>query len=237
MEFQKIKINVPLWGLFLAFLISLIAISALAFWKGDDPKFIALIGGLLSGLLVFSLQFLLQIIALHRLDRFEQMGVIDLLNSRHDKEYYRPIVRGAKNEVKVMGASCTRFISDFMDTKSSDRALIDALRENDTLTVQILIPTTSRMIGTDPQRWEAEKAKIARVVREFNGRVEVRRFDDVVRHSFVLADNDLVAGPILPGDDSRNTPAVHVRTDTALGQKYRRYFERVWKGSDVESFA
>ncbi len=62
----------------------------------------------------------------------------------------------------------------------------------------------------------------------FGDRVELRRFDDAARHSLVIADNDLVAGPVFDDDKSRHAPAVHVGIETVFGQKYYSHFETVW---------
>jgi hypothetical protein len=176
----------------------------------------------------------MQIFPLMKLDKYERMGIKDLLDNRHDKQYYKPIVRSAKKTIKVMGASCSRFVSDFMDPESDDSAVIDALRSHRRLEVKLLIPDDEHMEGQNRARWRAEAPKLAAVFQEFEGRVEVRRFSEDARQSMVLADEHLIVGPIFPGDDSRNTPAVHVSADKTFSEKCIRYFDRVWGEANVE---
>ena len=52
-------------------------------------------------------------------------------------------------------------------------------------------------------------------------------------HSFVVADDDLVAGPVFDDDNSRHAPAVHVATGTPFGQKYSTYFGSLWDCAQV----
>jgi hypothetical protein len=44
-----------------------------------------------------------------------------------------------------MGASCTRFVEDFLDSQNEDHVLIDALQRNKKLRVQLLIPDDSHL--------------------------------------------------------------------------------------------
>lgn len=157
------------------------------------------------------------------------MGIRAILRNRHDKNYYRTIVKDSRNTVKVMGASCTRFVEDFLDDKSDDRVLVDALRANRSLQVQLLIPQDQYMGEGALARAQGLDRFLAPLRQEFGDRVELRRFADKAGHSFVIADDELIAGPVFEGDKSKYAPAVHVAMSTDFARKYSEHFDDVWQ--------
>jgi hypothetical protein len=233
MSFETEKIAVPLWVLMVLGLLLVTAVMGVwYFWLDDQSvKMIGLVGGIVSGLAVFLLTFAVTIRPLQQLDRYHRMGIRAVLRNRHDKEYYRKVVAKAKKDVRVMGASCTRFVEDFLDIKSDDKVLVDALRINPTLRVQLLTPQERHMVpGTKARLPELGKLLDA-LAGEFGNRVEMRHFAWRAAHSFVIVDDDLVAGPIFEGDKSKHAPAVHVSMSTAFARKYSEHFNEVWEAS------
>ncbi len=235
MNFETGKIRVPLW---LIFTIGLSAVTAIiGYWyyeiNAANSKALGLVGGLLTGLIVYLATFVTLLRPINELDRFHRMGIKALLANRHDKEYYRSLVTGSKTRVDVLGASCRRFVLDFLDQGSDDAVLIEALNKNPNLKVRLLIPTEAHMGQEARSGTAATLGRITDLRQRFDGRVELRRFDDQARHSFVFADNDLVAGPVFDDDKSRHAPAVHVSAGTAFGQKYSAYFESLWEKAQI----
>jgi hypothetical protein len=235
MNFEIGKVRTPLW------LILTIAISAatagVGYWyykvNTASIKELGLAGGILTGLLVYLATFLTLLRPIIELDRFHRMGIKALLANRHDKDYYRKLVKNSKFKVDVLGASCSRFVRDFLDPDDDDAVLIDALNKNRSLRVRLLIPTDRHMGDEARSATAATLKRMAVLQQRFSGRVELRRFDDVARHSFVVADDDLVAGPVFDDDKSRHAPAVHVVTGTMFGQKYSAYFESIWEHAEI----
>jgi hypothetical protein len=156
-----------------------------------------------------------------------------MLRNRHDKEYYRTIVANAKKDVRVMGASCTRFMEDFLDVRSDDKVLVDALRMNPTLTVRLLTPQKQYMTEAANARSQEVGRLLTALTNEFDKRIELRRFGHKPAHSFVIVDNDLVAGPIFESDKSKYTPAVHVAMSTDFARKYSEHFDEIWQASGI----
>jgi hypothetical protein len=233
MSFETEKIAVPLWFVMVLVLLAVTAAMGVwYFWLNDQSvKMVGLVGGIVSGLVVFLLTFAMTIRPLQQLDRYHRMGIRAVLRNRHDKEYYRKVVAKAKKDVRVMGASCTRFIEDFLDVKSDDKVLVNALRNNPALTVQLLTPQERyKAAGTKARSPELGKLLDA-LTREFGNRIEMRHFAWWAAHSFVIVDDDLVAGPIFEGDKSKYAPAVHVSMSTAFARKYSEHFDEVWKAS------
>ncbi|RWN32642.1 hypothetical protein [Mesorhizobium sp.] len=235
--FELDKIRVPLW------LILTVAIAAVALGLGywyyrldpSNAKLIGFIGGIVTGLIVYLATFLTLLRPIQELDRFRRMGVKALLANRHDQNYYRRLVVKSTRRVDVMGASCSRFVQDFLDTESDDRVLVDALIKYSQLKVRLLIPDEEHMGDDAKNRLRGMLPKVAALQKQFSGRVELRRFADHAHHSFVLVDSDLVAGPIFEGDKSRYAPAIHVAAETVFGRKYDDHFEAVWNSCSANA--
>lgn len=235
MNFGLNRIPVPLWLIYAGAIV--VVIAGLGYWyeriEPTNSKGLTLIGGIFTGLVVYLATFLTILRPFRELDRFRRMGIKALLPNRHDQAYYRELVVTSRLRVNVMGASCSRFVRDFLDLNSDDKVLIDALTRNSHLKVRLLIPTDTFMSEDERGSTSRTLAQIAAVRERFGGRVQLRRFNDKARHSFVIVDNDLVAGPIFENDMSRHAPAVHVATETVFGEKYYAHFEAVWNSVDA----
>ncbi|MER8592816.1 hypothetical protein NKH33_14550 [Mesorhizobium sp. M1182] len=237
MNLETGKLAVPQWLVLILTMLALV-IAAGVFYYYLDPsnvKLVGLAGGIVTGLIVFILTFVTSIRPLQKLDRYEKMGVRGVLANRHDKVYYADLVGGAEKIVRVMGASCTRFVDDFLDMRNEDKVLVDALRKHRRLNVQLLVPEQRHMAGDAKTRTHALDKKLDELRTEFGDRVALRRFPHRAQHSFVIADDDLIAGPIFEGDLSKYAPAVHVVMSTRFAQKYDEHFEGVWKSCAPKS--
>lgn len=230
MDIVTEKWILPKWLAFLIIFCFLTGLLSVWYYKvdGADVKLVGLIGGLVSGLLVFILTFITTINPLQKLDKFEKMGIRAVLANRHDKAYYQKIVVGSRKVVRVMGASCTRFVDDFLDRESDDKVLIDAMRAHQKLVIQLLIPNDAFMEAESKARVPGMLRKLVKLKAEFGDRVELRRFDERAQHSFVIVDNELIAGPIFESDKSKHGPAVHVAMTTHFAQKYSQHFDDIW---------
>ena len=131
-----------------------------------------------------------------------------------------------------MGSSCTRFISDFLDPDTDDHVLIERLRLFPEMRVQILVPQSRRMDAATKRKLGDLGSKIEKLKAEFKDRFEMREFSYEARHSFVITDTELIAGPIFEGTESKNSPAVHVSASTPFAEKYIKHFDTVWDRSD-----
>lgn len=232
MNLENGRISVPQWLVFLLVMLVIIASGGIYYFYFLDPenlKLVGLVGGIVTGLIVFILTFVTSIRPLQKLDRYEKMGIRGVLANRHDKTYYAELVGSAEKTVRVMGASCTRFVDDFLDMRNEDKILVDALRKHRRLNVQLLIPELQYMAEEATVRVPALEKKLTDLRAEFSNRVELRRFPNRAQHSFVIADDDLVAGPVFEGDLSKYAPAVHVSMSTKFAQKYDEHFETVWR--------
>ncbi|MGO6705274.1 hypothetical protein [Rhizobium leguminosarum] len=229
--FEKFKAPIPVWLLLVFVVVVLCGMTGAWLYWIDDAKWGGVIAGLFTGFVLFLFGLITQVFVFRKLDKYEQMGVKNLFQNRHEKELYRPIVKEARERVLVTGASATRFIGDFLDQESEDRTLVDALRTRRKLVVKILVPDDANMGADAKSRWLSRQKKVESLKEEFGDRFEIRRFSRDARHSFVVVDNDFVGGPVFEGDESQYAPAIHVDARTAYGRKHIEYFDRLWNSS------
>jgi hypothetical protein len=231
MQLDLVKLKIPVWGMIILFSILILGIFGAWYLLLDEhsTKMLGFVGGVVSGLVVFLFTYATVIGPTIQLDRYKRMGIVDVLSNRHDKEYYKKLVSKSRTVVRVMGASCTRFVEDFLDPDADDKVLFDALLRYGSLKVELLVPTEKHLAPNAKARTAGLSAKLDQLEKSFPGRVLLKRFDDKAHHSFVIVDDELVAGPIFEGDMSRHAPAVHVKMTTTFGMKYSNYFDDVWK--------
>ena len=159
------------------------------------------------------------------------MRVKTVLPNHLDRKYYGELLAGAQKRVQVMGTSCSHFIEDFLNPKSDNKVLVDALAKNPKLCVQLMVPTEENMGWEAKQRFELVRDSLALLRQEFgeDGRFEIRRFEHAASHSMVIVDDDLVAGPVFEGDTGPYAPAIHIDATTQFGTKYLAYFRSQWE--------
>ncbi len=237
MSVETDKVRVPLWMIIVLGIALVSAVLLYLYCEVDatNLKAIGFVGGILTGLIVYLATFITLLRPLQEYDKYRRMGVKGLLANRHDQNYYRHLVVRAEHRVDVMGASCTRFVQDFLDVESEDKVLVDALNRHNDLRVRLMIPDDDNMSGEAQGRVRSMLDKIEAVRKRFGDRVELRRFAAHAHHSFVVVDDDVVAGTIFFEDKSRYAPAVHVSAETMFGQKHCRHFEETWTAARAAS--
>lgn len=217
--------------------IAIILILLVGFWlyfETENEKWVMLIGSTISGLIVVLVTVCLSYYEFKKIERFRQMGVKDMLPERTDKKYYEEILRDAKTHVQVMGTSCTRFLDDFGNQSRQEHVLVEAMDNNTTLKLQILVPDEKHMDEESKQKFNTPSMThiINNLKNKYPERFKIKRFNFSPSHSLVRADHELIVGPIFPKVDSRHTPAIHLKTSSEYAKKYIQYYEDVWTDSD-----
>jgi len=230
-SFEQLTARVSWWMILVAICVIFTVVSWFWLSNTDDPRMMGIVSGLFSGLVLYVFGLITQVTVFNKLEQYRAMGVEALLENRHDKTYYGPLLSGARDTVKVMGASATRFIDDFMDADADNHVLLDRLHANKRLHVQLLVPTDDFMSPDAKNRYDAKLAQIDQLKAKFQGRFAIKRFSHEARHSFVMVDGAFVGGPVFDGDKSRHAPAVHVIADKPFATKYRDYFNESWDKS------
>ena len=207
-------------------LLSIVIFTALFFWV-DDDKISAFLGGMSGGLVGVTISFLFSMYEYANMDRYRALGVRNILSDRRDTSYYENIVKDAKEIVQVMGTSCIRFIEDFADPASDEHVLLDAMSNHDNLKITILVPKEENMDGKSKSNFETGKEKIYQLQNRFQDRVFLKRYNFEPRHSLVRVDSNLIVGPVFQEVESKNSPAIHLTTNSAYAKKYLDYVKWV----------
>lgn len=198
------------------------------FLDNDGPVWV-FASGVASGLVVTLAQFFLSWADAKAIDRFRAMGVENVLSNRDEETYYGKLIQSARSQVDVLGSTAARLMQDFADggsPKPEKRALIEALKKG--VEVRILVADPSHL----DDREQTFKYPVARKL--FNdiaaqySNFEVRYYDATPLASFVRTDHELVVGPLLPGVESKHTPALHVFNHSPYASSYLNYFEKMW---------
>lgn len=230
---KKLSISMP-WAIVVVSCLLLIAfgtISILMTDKGllanEGPLWV-FASGVVSGLVVTLAQFCLSWADAKAIDRFRRMGVENVLTTRDEEAYYCKLIQTARSQVDVLGLTATRLMEDFADSnspKAEKRALIEALKNG--VPVRILVAAPAQLDAGDQYKYPLTRKRFETIANIYPN-FEVRYFDATPIASFVRADHELVVGPLLPGVESKHTPALHVYNHGPYAASYLRYFEDAW---------
>jgi hypothetical protein len=210
----------------------LVAMSILmtdkSFLENDGPVWV-FASGVASGLIVTLAQFFLSWADAKAIDRFRAMGVENVLSNRDEEAYYGKLIWSARTQVDVIGSTATRLMQDFADVESprpEKQALIEALRKG--VGVRILVAAPARLDVRERTYKYPVARKLFETIAAKYSNFEVRYFDATPIAAFVRVDHELVVGPLLPGVESKHTPALHVYNHSPYAASYLNYFEKTW---------
>jgi hypothetical protein len=185
--------------------------------------------GLVPGLVVALMQFILSWGEFQQISKFSAMNIKGILDSRDQEVYYRELINNATFQIDVLGVTAQRLMNDFADstaTRLERKVLIAALARG--VKVRILLPDEKYLTVKDKN----EKYPIAlRIFNELHPKFsnfEVHYFSHDPIASIFRVDNEILLGQIFNDAESRNTPTIHTSVESPLAQSYVRYFEKEW---------
>lgn len=230
---KKLSISTP-WAIVTVTVLLLAAFGAISILMTDKgilanegPVWV-FASGVVSGLVVTLAQFCLSWADAKAIDRFRRMGVENVLTTRDEEVYYGKLIQSARSQLDVLGSTATRLMQDFADPnspKAEKRALIEALKNG--VPVRILVAVPARLDNGDQYKYSLNRNRFEDIAGKYPN-FKVRYFDATPIASFVRADHELVVGPLLPGVESRHTPAMHVYNHSPYAASYLNYFENTW---------
>lgn len=233
---RKLSISMP-WAIVIVAILLLLVFGAISVLMTDksilakEGPLWVFASGVVSGLVVTLAQFCLSWADAKAIDRFRQMGVENVLTTRDEEAYYGKLIKTARSQVDVLGSTATRLMQDFADPNSpkvEKRALIEALERG--VLVRILVVDPARLDASDQYKYPLNRKRFGDIAGLYPN-FEVRYFDATPIASFVRADHELVVGPLLPGVESKHTPALHVYNHSAYAASYLHYFAETWKSA------
>jgi hypothetical protein len=197
----------------------------------QGEKWSVIISGLLTGLIVAAFQLVLSIREMEKLERYDAMGIEEVLSTRDDSEYYRLLLEEANEKVDVLGVTCKRFLDDFASTEENapfkNKALLRALERG--VVVRILVANRRFLESEDEQRFAPALTQLAALKGRFPQQLLYSHYEHTPTHSIVVVDHHYIVGPSFPKVSSRFSPAIHLRHGSKFSERYLEYFEREWE--------
>lgn len=230
---KKFSISMP-WAIVVVSALLLMAFGAISILMTDkgilanEGPLWVFATGVVSGLVVTLAQFCLSWADAKAIDRFRRMGVENVLTNRDEEAYFGKLIQKARSQVDVLGSTATRLMEDFADAnspKEEKRVLIEALKKG--VLVRILVAAPAQLDGSDQHKYSTNRKRFETIAGKYQN-FEVRYFDAKPIAAFVRADHELVVGPLLPGVESKHTPALHVYNHSPYAASYSNYFEETW---------
>lgn len=212
----------------------LLLIGALWFWfeRENDQKLLGIISGLITGFIVLVFQVWLAWVELKKMEKWDELRIVDILARKDERGDYARFISTAKKKLWMSCVTAHSFLEDFADERSTRvgaNALLKALENK--VEVRFLIAHPDFLAVDDVHH--RSKAQMAESrLNELSTRFDNFKyayFKQPPMHSILTVGNESIVGPIFPGVRSKNTPAIHLKNDSAFVKHYLIYFIDEWK--------
>jgi hypothetical protein len=225
-QFEK-TVRIRLYKIVIAALSISTGGCAVLYFCYDWPKVGPLLAGMVTGLLVALIQYLLDWNEHQEIETIKKLGIHRILPYRDDKVYYEKLLRNANRDIVVLGNTASRFLDHFAHpTRTDARALFEALGRG--VHVRFLVPKPECLPEDDRSRAEGSKKRMIEIAKESTN-FEFRYFNHMPTHCIVKVDNECLFGPVFPHVKSKDSPTIHADADSPLVMQYLVYFENEWK--------
>ncbi|MES3021092.1 MAG: hypothetical protein V4857_05850 [Pseudomonadota bacterium] len=232
---RKLSLSLP-WmillctiALFIPLVIISLNMTSKTFFQNEGPFWVFTVG-LVPGLMVALMQFILSWAEFKQISKFSSMKIKGVLNSRDGEEYYAKLIATAETKIDVEGVTASRFVRDFADPTSlreEKKVLISALKRG--VKVRFLLPEKNFLSLEDQaQKFPFTTSALTSLMALYPTMIQVRYFSHNPYTSIVRVDDDVLVGPIFDNILSRNTPAVHTLAGSSLAQSYLNHFDAEW---------
>jgi len=199
----------------------------------NDQKLLGIISGLLTGFIVLVFQVLLSWVELRKMEKWDELRIVDILARKDERDDYAKFISTAEKKIWMLCVTAQSFLEDFADeqsTRDGANALLKALDKNK-VEVRFLIASPESLEKDDEHH--RNKARMAESrLKDLSTRFDNFKyayFKKPPMHSILTVDNESIVGPIFPGVRSKNTPAIHLKNDSAFVKYYLKYFKDEWK--------
>lgn len=213
-------------------LILLIGVLIVWFHHEDNQKLQGIISGLITGFIVLLFQVWLSWQELKKMEKWDELKIIDILHTRDDPNYYRPLIENAREEIKIQGVTCKRFLDDFANGEASapdrNKVLLKALSTGE-LKVKVLIAEQSFVGDEEKSKAMAGEARLKELSTAYPGKFFYGIYKHEPRHSIMVIDRESIVGPIFPHVSSKFSPAIRLKSDSKFVDHYKDYFDKEWE--------
>jgi len=202
------------------------------FFQEEGPLWLFMVG-LVPGLFVALLQFLLSWVEFSQISKFRSMRIKEVLDSRDLSDYYLKIISNAQTKIDVEGVTASRLIRDFAEINSDrpdKKIIITALKNG--VKFRLLLPAKQFIADSDHANFEFTAQNVDNLHMSFPAGIEVRYFSHIPTNSLVRVDDDIIVGPVFQNKESRHTPAIHTVVGGRYGQSYIDNFDAEWRDAE-----
>lgn len=236
------KVNFPMrWVILLLFLcvVGLLAMY-LFVWSSNsetniDANISSIISGLTVGFIVACTQFLLSWYEHKKYDKFEKLGVINILSNKYNEDTYRETINNLKTRLWIMGNTVDDFLKDFADEDNSvpeKKILLSKLAQG--IEVKILVANKLNLNDEKAKnKYDNAQPTLNKLKAQYSN-FQVEYYDHIPTQSIFVYDNQCFIGPVFSGITSRQTPALHMITESLFAKKYIEYFENEWANARAD---
>ncbi len=173
MSIYSARVSVPLhWAILIIFITIILVFAGLFVflnperqWLTPEGYVVVIVSGLVPGLVVALIQYLLQWGEYKELSRLRGMKIRNVLISRDDEDYYRDLIQAAATRIDVLGVTCTRLLADFAlddSPKPGKKALLDALGRGVERYDRKTVEDINRKLAADGYRFQTLLHEVVR---------------------------------------------------------------------------
>ena len=208
------------------------------YWKTANGRLAAILGSLFAGLIVAIIQFLIAWQDYRETEKIKKLKLMDIIYNRANKELYVKYIENANRNMDVMGVTAVRFFRDFADTThgspDSSKVLLYALENK--VQIRLLLPAEEFLLSEEKKRNAKEVRNKYCELRKKYQNIQIRYFSHIAAHSIFRMDDTCIIGPVFPDLESRNTPALRLRSSSPMAIPYLDYFESEWeKAKEIDN--
>jgi len=213
-----------------ALVISTAILSYVYFKYPLNDKWGAIIGGLVTGIIIAVIELLLSWDVYSTTEKVRAYKIRELILHRNEQDSYRDLIEETEKEIRFMATTASRFLGAFADMESKrdhNTGLIRALKRG--VKVKILLPKHCYLEEKDKYRTvDYLHEQLAKMYPSY----EFRYFDHIPTHYILIFDQECVVGPQFNGLPCRETPGIRLETSSDFAKEYIAYFEREWAKAD-----
>ena len=212
-------------------------IIGIMYWTTANGRLTAILGSLFAGLIVAIIQFLIAWQDYRETEKITKLKLMGILYNRASKELYVQYIDDTNRNMDIMGVTAVRLFRDFADTThgspDSSRVLLKALDNN--VHVRLLLPAKEFLNDDKLHNAEEVRNKYYELRKKYQN-IEIRYFSHIAAHSIFRMDDTCIIGPVFPDLESRNTPALRLRSSSPMAIPYLDYFELEWeKAKEIDN--
>lgn len=209
---------------------AILLLGYIFFFTKQNEKANTVFSGLFTGLIVALFQLIMGWYEYSQIDKFKSMKIKDVRVDRDGRDFYESLIKRAKSQVKIMGVTAFRFMSDFADPDSTQeraKVLLSAMAKG--VKVHILIPDPQYLDSQEQKNLAASaKQRLDRVAKEYPQNFTYKYFNHIPTHSIFQIDDLCIIGPVFPHLASKDTPAIFLESTSPFAKKYLEYLEDEW---------